>query len=314
MDQFDLFGLDEVHTDIKLTHEPVTRTVVDKPDNPDGLWTYVIQNQLLIWPGEEHRKRSLNQLKAFMEFDPAHETMALTDFGTDQIDAFILHMLNKGSSKATINRYSATLSRIFNYAYSKRKYPYPVKLEFFTEKNRNRVRVYNESELAEMKDWFMTEGHEWLWKMCIVASKAGMRRMEIVSIGRPVKGHMTPLTADKKWLMLPPEIDKNGKGRKIAVNNPELLEAIEYLQIALQSKWSDKTFYRTWGKMRRDVFQNEEAAVFHALRHTCASNMANKLKLNSLIIAEALGHSTIATTQKYVHANDDALQAASAQM
>ena len=66
--------------------------------------------------------------------------------------------------------------------------------------------------------------------------------------------------------------------------------------------------------MRRDLFRDDPEAVFHAMRHTCASNMANRLKINQNLIAQTLGHSNIATTAKYVHADDEALLAASAQM
>ncbi len=315
MDQIDLFTPETNLEDFTPTTPDVTPQVKTTPNQLGGLWDYVLRNQQLIWPGEDHRKRSMAQLLTFLKFDPKYQAMSLTDFGTDEIDAFVLHLLNSGQSKATVNRYSATLSRLFNYAYKKRKYPYPVKMDFFTEKDRNRVRVYSDSELAQIKDWFLDNDNEWLWKMCVVASKAGMRRMEIVSLGREVRGKMTLLSDDKKWLYIPPEIDKTKKGRKVAVNNPELLEAIEYLQVSLAYMWSDKTFLPPgWGKMKYDLFRNDSEAVFHAMRHTCASKMANELQINSIVIAQALGHSNIATTAKYVHANDDALLTASARM
>ena len=52
---------------------------------------------------------------------------------------------------------------------------------------------------------------------------------------------------------------------------------------------------------------DDAEAVFHAMRHTAASKMANELKMNTVVIAKALGHQSITTTEKYIHANDDAL-------
>ena len=52
------------------------------------------------------------------------------------------------------------------------------------------------------------EDQEWLWKMCVVASKAGLRRMEIVSIGRPVNGVMSQLSEDKQMDTYTPEVEK----------------------------------------------------------------------------------------------------------
>ena len=42
--------------------------------------------------------------------------------------------------------------------------------------------------------------------------------------------------------------------------------------------------------------------VFHATRHTAAFKMANELGINTMVIAQALGHSSLQTTQKYVKA------------
>ena len=327
LDQYNLFDTPENHTADTPSHTVVTpssHAIKDtKPDtNTSGLLAYVTANQQLIWESETHRNRSLKQLQKFVEFDPKFASMELTDFGTDEIDAFTLHLLNAGKSHATINRYSATISRVFNYAYNKRKYPYPVKIEFYSEKDRNRIRVYSNDELAKIKDWFLADkassyghaGSEWMWDMCIVASKSGMRRMEIVSVARPVRGKMSYLTDDEQWLILPPEVCKTKKGRKIAMTNPVLLDAIKRLKVSLQHVWSDKTFYRRWTKMRDDLFPNDDEAVFHAMRHTAASKMANELKMNTVVIARALGHLNIATTEKYIHEDDDALLAASARM
>jgi len=125
---------------------------------------------------------------------------------------------------------------------------------------------------------------------------------------------MSYLTPDELWLVLPPEVCKSKKGRKVAMTNPVLLEAIKRLQISLQYVWSQKTFYRRWNKMRNDLFPDDNEAVFHAMRHTAASKMANELKMNTVVIAKALGHQSITTTEKYIHANDDALLEASARM
>ena len=209
MDQFDLFDLETTHTENTRTTEVVTPSVQTTYDD-DSLWAYAIRNQQLIWSSKTHRKRSLEQLDKFIKLDPAFQSMSLVDFGTDHFDVFANHLIAQGKSHATINRYSATLSRVFNYAYKKRKYPYPVKFEFFSEKNRNRVRVYSDQEMDNIKDWFLAEGQEWLWKMCVVASKAGLRRMEIVSLCRPVEGVMSRLSDDKMWIHIHPTVEKTG--------------------------------------------------------------------------------------------------------
>ena len=50
------------------------------------------------------------------------------------------------------------------------------------------------------------------------------------------------------------------------------------------------------------------------LRHTAASYMANTLKMNTMIIAQYLGHRSLTTTQKYVHADLNEISSAQNQM
>ena len=43
-----------------------------------------------------------------------------------------------------------------------------------------------------------------------------------------------------------------------------------------------------------------ELALFRLPRHTAASKMANELGINTIVIAQGLGHSSLQTPQKYV--------------
>ena len=331
LDQFDLFNSTDNHTADTPSHTVVTPTSHAIKDtqksaipgcNPNGLWSFAVREAHRMWEAETHRNRSLKQLERFITFDDSYRTMSLHDFLPKHINAFIDALKAEGLGNSSLNRYSATISKCFNHAVEQRELDVSFRLKFYTEKNRNRVRVYDQSELDRIQDWFMKDttsangyaGSEWMWDMCIAASKGGMRRMEIVSVARPVRGKMSYLTPDEKWLILPDEVCKSGIGRRVPMSNPVLLEAIKSLQIALKFVWSDKTFYRRWTKMAADLFPNDDEAVFHAMRHTAASKMANELKMNIAVIAEALGHQDIKTTEKYVHANDDALLEAGARM
>ena len=324
LDQYNLFDTPENHTADTPFHTVVTPSSNVKKDttkslmpdsNPAGLWAFAMRESRRMWQADDHRKRSLSQLQRFLDFHPDYKTFAIGDFKVAHIDAFIDALLDEGLGHSSVNRYSATISKVFHHAVKKKELDSAFRLTFYTEKDRNRVRVYDNQELAQIKDWFMSDkpsayghvGSEWMWDMCIAASKGGMRQSEIVSVARPIRGVMSYLTPDELWLVLPPEVCKSKKGRKVAMSNPVLLEAIKRLQVSLQYVWSQKTFYRRWNKMRNDLFPDDAEAVFHAMRHTAASKMANELKMNTVVIAKALGHQSITTTEKYIHANDDAL-------
>jgi integrase len=52
--------------------------------------------------------------------------------------------------------------------------------------------------------------------------------------------------------------------------------------------------------MRKDLLKGEKLYVFHSLRHTFATRLANEFKLNNTVIAAMMGHRSLVTTSKYV--------------
>ncbi|KGK42286.1 hypothetical protein LH51_08620 [Nitrincola sp. A-D6] len=74
------------------------------------------------------------------------------------------------------------------------------------------------------------------------------------------------------------------------------------------------SFQHYWKHMREFIgMQDDKEFVFHAVRHTVATRLidgtgvANK-PMPIAIVKEWLGHSTIATTMKYVHVSADHLK------
>jgi len=54
--------------------------------------------------------------------------------------------------------------------------------------------------------------------------------------------------------------------------------------------------------------------VFHVFRHSAASTMANELNLNVVIVGQWLGHRSMETTKKYIHAKRKTLGDVAQQM
>ena len=59
-------------------------------------------------------------------------------------------------------------------------------------------------------------------------------------------------------------------------------------------------FYTAWNCLRRGVLNGDERLVFHSLRHTFATRLANEFRLNNTVVAKIMGHRSLVTTSKYV--------------
>ena len=92
------------------------------------------------------------------------------------------------------------------------------------------------------------------------------------------------------------------------------MKAIEALDYDCGHHFDEKKFYSTWTRMRRAVLKGNKNYVFHTLRHTAATVMANDLHANTTVIGLLLGHRSEKTTNKYIKAKPKALQALAAQM
>ena len=139
--------------------------------------------------------------------------------------------------------------------------------------------------------------------MTIVGMYTCMRRNEIRLIGSKV---FIEKDNEGEYLLLSAGMTKNGDKRKIPVDGqPDLKEAIERLG-NVSKKYTHHKFHLAWRKARKMIAPGDLNFCGHALRHTAASNMANKQKTNLLVIADYLGHRALETTRKYVHASLEA--------
>ena len=277
-----------------------------KPDH--SISGFVNREAKRMWPSETHRKRSIAQVNSFVRYGE-NKSRPLRHFLASDIDDFADKMIANGSSEATVNRYLASVSKVFNHAVTKRVIPHAPKATFFKAKS-ERIRYFSDQEIADILSFFRSCGDWWMADMVTLATKTGMRKGEIVALG---EGRAT-LSLCGRWINLPAEVTKTGKERNVPLGNEEAHRAAHRLADALGSHYSKKAFEYRWGLCKRELARNDDTFVFHVTRHTAASRMANDLEIPTVMIAEMLGHQSLSTTQKYVHAKPDALQAISARM
>tara|TARA_B100001057_G_scaffold35947_1_gene32519 strand:+ start:1594 stop:2457 length:864 start_codon:yes stop_codon:yes gene_type:complete len=254
-----------------------------------------------MWPEAQHRKRSVAQVMKFaMSGD--NQSRPLAHFLPRDIHEFAEKLVDSGSSKATANRYLASISKVFNHAVDEQVIVTAPKIKFYQVKS-ERVRYFSDLEIEQMLSFFNERGDWWMADMVTLALKTGMRKGEILALGRGD----APITDDGKWIFLPPEVTKTNKPRHAAITNPEANAAAVRLADGLMAEYTDKKFTTRWGLLKREYARKDDTYVFHVTRHNAASKMANELQVPTVIVAEALGHASLETTARYVHAKPDVL-------
>ena len=269
--------------------------------------TFVMFEQHRLWSGEDHRKKSVRKAERFANFRD-YGTRALSDFKPHNIHDFFDSLTNEGLSDSTVNRYAAMLIRVFGHAVDEEHITHVPKFTWKEETTNARPLFYTEEQLEQMEKYHRDTEDWYLEHFIIIGHQTGMRLGEICSLT------LKSLEKDDKgndWVYLPDT--KNGDDRAVPVN-ARTYAALSALDFTPARYFEHTRFYRAWGRMRRDLLHNDPRYVFHTLRHTAATKMANDIKVNTTLIGLMLGHRSEKTTKKYIKAKPSALQAIAAQM
>ena len=237
------------------------------------------------------------QLKTFADYEGYGDKL-LNDFQPFDMVYFSDYLLSKDLSNSTVNRYLSSISKIFTKAHRMRLTTYAMSFEKLREPE-SRNRVYTNQQFAAIVD-YLNDIRPWMADYCIIGINTGMRRGEIAGITREVyTDGATSLVLAKT---------KNGDKRKVPLNAParEALSRLLSGDRNYYNGWQDSTWKRTWKRLKAEmvrmgVFAEGDDFVFHSMRHTCASNLVNKLMVPTVKVAKILGHRRLETTMKYVH-------------
>ena len=246
-----------------------------------------------------------------------------------QIDALAVLKLRKyiddaGSGTKTQNRYLACLSKALKFAKEHGMYPGTLPTIKLDKEEEGRERVLT---LAEQRALL---GHlqEPLRSLVRLTLLVGGRRAEMLSITprnlRDSTGkHLVDLEAPEVWLWFFGKADgsfagtKNGTDRRIYLGQgaKDALKVIFALGMptdgALRWAWWNAAekmglgavpTAQKHGKPTAEIDKDDEF-VFHALRHTCASRLANS-GIGLKVVMKIMGHKDIKTTLKYVHEDE----------
>lgn len=283
-------------------------TLFDQVETKNTLKAYMLREAKRMWPNPEHCKRSMAQVQKFIDWRN-HSDFALNQFTAEDVDDFAEHLVATGSKEATANRYLASITKVFNHARRKRVLVHAPRPTFFKTKS-ERIRYFSNTEIAQMLSFFRGRGDWWMADMVTLALKTGMRKGEIVALGEG----RAKISLCGNWINLPAEVTKTSKERNVAINNEEAHRAAHRLADALGRHYTKKAFEYRWGLLKREYARADDTYVFHVTRHNAASRMANELEVPTVIIADFLGHASLATTQRYVHSKPTTMLDISARM
>ena len=268
MDQFDLFTTQDhtpsTHEDTPSTHdvtptsyvEPAEHPVVVEAEAHEGtVWAFAQREACRLWDKPTHRERSLAQLQRFVRFAD-HTSRPISDYLPKHIHAFSDSLAEQGLKPTSINRYLATVSKVFAHAVDEEEITHAPKIKFHREE-KVRPRFFSDDEIQHCIDFFVQRGDQWMADMFLLGIKTGMRRGEILALGGvsdagKVKGRLSPaetamITPDSKWIFLPAATTKTSQDRYVPLGTIEVVEAARRLVESLPQKFSHRTFYRRWG-------------------------------------------------------------------
>ena len=250
-----------------------------------------------LWHGI-HKEQSFNKCMMFSNYK-RFGSKPLDTFTVIEIREFLSFIkVARNLSETTLNRYRASIKAVFRHAMDLELITASPRIKMSKETG-GRPRSFSEAELLKIQDFFAKSREPKIKYLVQLSMFTGMRLGELILIGTTAF-----LTPDKKWLRL--VNTKNGDDRDVAMTQ-KTIELIEKVGVVVQ--WfRHRIFYDLWKECRYRVAKNDKYFVFHVLRHTYASKLANDLKINTLVIASMMGHRSIITTQKYVHVNATAQQ------
>ena len=266
-------------------------------------------NYKRIWDKPDHRSESLGKIKNFSKCMD-YSTRPITEYRPAHIYEFLEHREEiLGNSPATLNRYTAALSKVFKYYDDEFKADITPRLKW-REESGGRPRFFTVAEQTQLKEILTNSPNPWAWDFVTIALKSGMRKSEILGIGRG--RHQVPedqpygkIIQDYAFVHL--FRTKNDTERVVALH-PDAAAALKAMDSEPAKIFDHHKFYREWGRARDVIAFDDETFVFHVCRHTLATNLA-KARWNTVTIGALLGHKSMHTTMKYIHPSDESMVA-----
>ena len=255
---------------------------------------YALEEAGRLWH-KDHKRRSIQKAEKFSQFAD-YSTRSIDDYKPRHIHKFLDYLTDEcGLTNETANRYCAMIIKVFKQAYKNQDIDRVPDFTWKKSDDEHRMTFFSPPQVDEIVKYFRAASRDtWMADFTLIGANTGMRLGEIRSISH----NSVYQDADGNWFVHLTKT-KNGSTRDVPLNDRAryALLNLDNLPEKYFRMWK---FYRAWGAMRKDLLGGDENYVFHSLRHTFATRMANEEKLNAFVIAKLMGHRTLKTTDKYV--------------
>lgn len=228
----------------------------------------------------------------------------VSEVTTRHIDALRDHLLNKGRTKATVNRYMSALSKMLKYAFV-RKEEYDMKhMPHITWQNENnaRLRWVTPKEEKEMVKIMSMPHRKPYLDFFLFLMDTGLRKSEALKLTKADIKY-DEVSKIKYILVL---ATKNGTNRNVPLTDraraivEALVDGKEEEDVVFNHNYW--TLQNQWDDMREIMgLEEDREFTLHALRHTYASRLAQSGRVDFHRIAVLMGHKTLAMTKRYSH-------------
>lgn len=238
-------------------------------------------------------KNDTHKVDVILEFFGANTNVE--DILPDKIEAFKAKMLKNKYSNAYVNRYLACLKTIFNIGIKNNKIKQtPMKSVQMLQENNYKIRYLTQEEEKRLFEQLP----EYLKPIVITALQTGLRKSNILNL------KWEQIDFDFGFIEIEKQNNKGHKIIKIPISQ-KLMQVFESLP-----QINEFVFYNpdtgTNYKYIDEGFNNacKRAGIknftFHCLRHTVATRLVEK-NIDIRVVQELLAHSSINTTQRYMH-------------
>jgi len=255
-----------------------------------NIYDFTVQYQKELWHKPSHRRASLSKVHRFNEW----RTLNLDEVTAVICIEYRRYLEKSGIKGATINRHLSAIGAVLTFAMNIGAIKSKPSVGL-TRQEEPDTRAFTKEQVREMIQHHVNNGDHWVADMIRLSCLTGMRLGEIIALPQV---DINPSTME---LWLPPKVTKTNQGRFVSLAAGDALKAAERLQSCIARVYTPRKFRDRWDDVKsRMGFRTQGWFKFHACRHFAASNMANA-HMNVLVVANQLGHRSIATTQKYYH-------------
>lgn len=215
-------------------------------------------------------------------------------------------MEDRGLTVATVNRYSAALSKILTTVADDLELPLPNRptIPRFKEPQ-GRLRYLTPKEEQDMLNYLYSEGHDLYAGFFAVLLDTGMRFAELNGLlFRDISFEHKQIHCWYNKGQRPRTIPMTSRVYKILKKRRREVKGDKPYDL---DYWTTRRYFNK-AKAHAELEHDHEVTI-HTLRHTFASRLVQQ-GVSLYVVQELLGHSSIQMTQRYSHLNTDTLHKA----